>query len=398
MKLTNKNILLGITGSIAAYKSADLTRKLIAEGATVRVIMTNAAKKFISPLTLQTLSCNPVYEDLFTLRDNTIVEHIELAKWADAILIAPATANILAKLANGYADDLLSSVCLATTSTIAIAPAMNQAMWENNVTQQNVQALKERNIYFFGPENGLQACGDNGSGRMIAVEEITNLTIELFSSNILTGKKVLITAGPTVEPIDPVRYLSNHSSGKMGFALAQAAMEAGAKVTLISGPVSIKTTNHINRINVTTAQEMFDAVMPLIKDTDIFIATAAVADYRPEKTYLDKIKRDDDTLELKLTKNPDVLASAAGLPNRPYLVGFAAETENLIENAKQKLANKNLDMIAANLVHIPNQGFNSNNNALTILFKDKQIELSLNRKNHLARELIKLIAEQQPIS
>ena len=393
--LNEKNILLGITGGIAAYKSAALCRLLVKQGANVHVVMTKTAKEFITPLTMQTLSGNVVYDDLFALCSKMSVEHIELARWANVILIAPATANFIAKLAHGFANDILSTICLAAEVPIAVAPAMNKSMWKNNVTQQNIQALRERNIAFFGPEDGTQACGEIGLGRMLEPEEILTELTTIFPTPILTGKHVLITAGPTIEPIDPVRYISNYSSGKMGFALAQAAVVVGAEVTLITGPVSLSAPQKVKRVNVKTAQQMHAAVMQHAEDADIFIAAAAVGDYRLAETSPQKIKKTQDALSLKLTKNPDVLASVSSLKkHRPYIVGFAAESNNLVKNAQEKLKKKNLDMIIANLINIPGQGFESDNNKLTVLFNEQYIEMPLDSKYHLARRLILLITKQ----
>ena len=340
--LQNKHILLGITGGIAAHKSAELIRLLKKDCADVRVVMTQAAKAFITPITLQSLSGHPVHHELFEERTEKTIKHIELARWADVVLVAPTSANFIARLAYGFASDLLSTLCLATTATIAVAPAMNHEMWNHTATQKNVQALKDRNVHIFGPASGKQACGEIGFGRMLEPEDILLKTIALFQAGCLTDKNVLITAGPTREAIDPIRYISNMSSGKMGFALAEAAAASGAKVTLIGGPVNLETPNNVERIDIITAQEMYHAVTESIKNIDVFIAAAAVSDYRCKKTNPQKIKSEQKTLTMEFIKNSDILAHVANLPNRPYIVGFAAESENLTSYAKQKLKKKKL--------------------------------------------------------
>lgn len=392
-KLINKKILLGITGGIAAYKSADLVRRLREVGAEVKVVMTSAAKEFITPLTMQAVSANPVYQDLFDPAAEAAMGHIKLARWADLILIAPASADFLARLAQGHANDLLTTLCLATTAPIMLAPAMNQQMWLNLATQTNVKVLNERGIRLLGPAEGDQACGEVGPGRMLEPLQIIAEVSKLWCEPFLLNKKIIITAGPTQEPIDPVRYLSNHSSGKMGFALADAAVANGADVTLISGPVNLATPAHVNRINVQTAAEMYAAVFSVINQCDIFISTAAVADYKIKHASDKKIKKNTATMLLELDKNPDILKEVANLPVRPFVVGFAAETDQLIENAKAKLMDKKLDMIAANWVGTKEQGFGSDDNQLTVLWKNGQQILPLMNKKQLAYELIQLIAE-----
>lgn len=391
-RLANKQILLGVTGGIAAYKSADLVRRLRELGADVRVVMTEGAKQFITPLTMQAVSGNPVHDDLFDLKAEAAMGHIELARWADVIIVAPATADFMAQLRGGEAKNLLLTLCLATKAPIALAPAMNQAMWKNKATQENLQALQRQGIHFFGPGEGDQACGDVGPGRMLEPLEIVNNICDLFATGDLSGKTVLITAGPTREAIDPVRYISNASSGKMGYALAQAASEAGAQVTLISGPVNLPKPDRVKCIDVVSAQQMFDAVMLDAKESDIFISVAAVADYRCKNVATQKVKKtDNDTMTLVLEKNPDILASVADLNPRPFVVGFAAETENLLENAKSKLTNKKLDMIVANFVA---DSIEQSDNAVTVLWQKQQKELPKQSKQKVARELIELIAEQ----
>jgi phosphopantothenoylcysteine decarboxylase/phosphopantothenate--cysteine ligase len=391
--MQNKNIILGITGGIAAYKSAELVRMLRAQDAKVRVIMTKNACEFITPLTMQTVSGHAVYTEMFSQHLKTNLEHIALARFADAIIIAPASANFIAKLTHGLADDLLTTVCLATTAPIAVAPAMNKEMWNAAITQENVTALKNRGIFIFGPVSGEQACGESGFGRMLEPKQIMELIPEMFASQIFYGKKIVITAGPTREAIDPVRYISNYSSGKMGYALAEAAQEAGANVFLISGPTNLTTSAKINRINVQTAEEMHQVVMQEISDCDVFIAASAVADYRPKNVSSQKMKKRASTISLELQRNPDILAEVAALPDRPFIVGFAAETENLLENARKKLESKNPDMIIANQVG-KNLCFDSDESSCVILGKNaKSIEFPKTRKTKLAQQIIKIIHE-----
>lgn len=401
--LTNKNILLGVCGSIAAYKSAELVRRLKAADADVRVVLTAGGAEFVTPLTFQALSGNPVHTELLDTEAEAAMGHIELARWSDAVIIAPASANFIARLAQGRADDLLSAICLATEATVAIAPAMNQQMWANAATQENLHTLTERGIKQFGPGEGDQACGETGPGRLLEAEQLAQLTADLFETGLLAGHTVLVTAGPTQEAIDPVRYLSNRSSGKMGYAIAQAAVEAGARVILVSGPTTLSTPPRVERIDVKTAQSMLDAVMANISEASIFISTAAVADYRPAEVATQKIKKQQDTLSLQLVRNPDILTEVAALPNSPFTVGFAAETENLEQHAREKLEKKKLDMIAANFVgeNIDDttgktSGFESDENALLILTADNKHQLPSAKKSKLGRQLIKLIAELNP--
>jgi phosphopantothenoylcysteine decarboxylase/phosphopantothenate--cysteine ligase len=389
--MQQKNILLGITGGIAAYKSAELVRKFRASGVNVKVIMTKAAKQFITPLTLQTLSGNPVYADMFAGLDEFAVEHIELAKWADLILIAPATANFIARLALGLADDLLTTVCLASKAQIAIAPAMNVNMWLNAATQENVAKITARGVEIFGPTTGLLACGDEAIGKMLEPEAIL-LKIEHLchyresgNPENLVGKKILLTAGATQEAIDPVRFISNKSSGKMGYALATAATAAGAEVILVSGATNLPIPKVTKLIQVITAQEMLTAVLAEINNCEIFIAVAAVADFIPKVVAKHKLKK---LTSLELQKNPDILATVAALPKPPFTVGFAAETENLLANAKTKLLSKKVDMIVANQVGA-NLGFDTEENSVTILTKDsKLIVLPTAKKTILAKQLL----------
>ena len=392
-KLIGKRIVLGVTGGISAYKAAFLVRLLRKNGANVRVVMTQSATKFVTPLTFQALSAKPVHTELLDLNTETAMGHIELAKWADLILIAPASANFIARYANGFAEDLLSTLCLATDSPVIIAPAMNQQMWRNQATQENLERINARGITVVGPTAGVQACGDDGPGRMLEPEEIVVHTANMFQTNILTGSRLLVTAGPTREAIDPVRFLSNRSSGRMGYAVATAAAEAGADVTLISGPVDLAAIGIEKVIHVTSAEEMQESVMQRINNIDIFISAAAVADYRVQKISEQKIKKSDDTYELIMQKNPDILAEVSALYDAPFTVGFAAETENLELNAQTKLHLKNLDMIAANQVD-KKLGIDCDENSLTIFWKTGREKLSLAPKNKLARSLIKLIALQ----
>ena len=392
-RLVNKRILLGVTGGIAAYKAADLVRRLQDAGAQVRVVMTQGACEFITPLTMQALSGNPVHTTLLDPAAEAAMGHIELARWADLVLIAPASANFMARLAHGHGNDLLNTLCLATGAPIAIAPAMNQQMWADKSTQQNLLMLQEKGVHVFGPGSGSQACGDVGTGRMLEPLEIIEQAADVFDYELLTGKHVVITAGPTREAIDPVRYITNKSSGKMGFALAEAAAEAGARVTLIAGPVNLPTPNRVTRIDVNRAVDMFDACMDVVSDgCDVFIATAAVADYRPTVTADHKIKKSTEEIHLTLVKNPDIVASVAQHEMRPFTVGFAAETQDVMAYAQGKLVNKKLDMIATNDVSGSNVGFNSDNNALTVIWPGGHKVLPLASKAQIAKQLIELIA------
>jgi phosphopantothenoylcysteine decarboxylase/phosphopantothenate--cysteine ligase len=390
--LTNKRILLGITGGIAAYKSADLARRLRDAGAEVRVVMTQAATGFITPLTMQAVSGHPVQQTLLDETTENGMDHIELARWADLVLVAPASANFLAKLNQGRADDLLSTVCLATDAPLAVAPAMNQQMWLNPATQRNVFGLKQLGIKLFGPGSGDQACGETGPGRMLEPEELVDLVAGQFVTGTLQGITVMVTAGPTWEAMDPVRGFTNRSSGKMGYAVAQAAVEAGARVILVSGPTALKAPERVEPVNVTSAREMHDAVMERVAAVDIFIGVAAVADYRPKAVAEQKIKKGPDTLMIELERNPDILANVAAITDGPFTVGFAAETENLLEHARDKLQKKHVDMIAANRVDQTELGFDADQNALTLISTSGQIELEPQPKTRLARELIKHIA------
>ena len=395
--LAQKKIILGITGGIAAYKSAELTRRLKEQGADVRVVMTPSAKEFITPLTFQALSGNPVSDSLLDRDAEAAMGHIELARWADLILIAPASADFLARLSHGFANDLLSTLCLATSAPIAVAPAMNQLMWQNKATRANCHTLKQRGILLLGPNSGDQACGETGLGRMMEPDQLVSATTLLLRNNDpqagpLHGKKVVITAGPTREALDPIRFISNHSSGKMGFALARAALAAGAQTIIIAGPVYQETPNGAERINTVTAKGMYRASLEHAPSADIFIATAAVADYRPLQIAGQKIKKSAKQISIELTRNPDIIAAVAALPEKPFTVGFAAETNDLINYAKGKLQNKKLDLIVANDVARSDIGFNSDQNAVTVISADKHQNLAQANKDQIAEQLIKIIA------
>ena len=394
---------MGVTGGIAAYKSADLVRRLQDDGADVRVVMTRSAQEFITPLTMQALSNHPVHLDLLNTETESVMGHIELARWADVVLIAPATADFIARLTAGHGDDLLTTICLAAECGVIVAPAMNQAMWAKPSTQQNKQLLMQRGVALLEPDVGVQACGETGAGRLMDVQEIVTALASRFKTASLAGRHVVITAGPTREAIDPVRYISNHSSGKQGYALALAGIEAGARVTLISGPTNINPPDRATVIAVQSADEMLAAVMSSISDCDIFIGVAAVADYKPASVERQKIKKSSgNAMELHLIQNQDILKTVANLENRPFTVGFAAETENVIEHARTKLAAKNLDMIIANNVADTAIGFNSDHNETTIITRiisgkstriteEHQTKMS---KENLSRKIIELIAEQ----
>lgn len=390
--LHNKHIVLGVSGSIAAYKAADLTRRLRDAGAIVRVVMTAGAKHFITPLTFQALSANEVRCELFDDAAEAAMGHIELARWADVILIAPASANTLARIACGMAEDLLSALCLACQAPVAAAPAMNQQMWANPATQSNIARLQQRGLHLLGPASGAQACGETGTGRMLEPEQIVDLLGELLAPKALSGRTVLVNAGPTYEDIDPVRYIGNRSSGKMGYAIAQAAAEAGARVVLISGPVSLACPAGVERIQVRSAAQMHDAVLAHASRADIFIAAAAVADYTPVLVAEQKIKKSEEALTIELKRNPDILSAVAGLKNKPFTVGFAAETHDMERYARSKLEKKHIDMICANQVGLPEQGFDSDLNALQVYWADGGQELALASKYSLARELIALVS------
>ena len=398
--LTGKRILLGISGGIAAYKCAELTRRLIERGADVRVVMTTAAKEFITPLTMQAVSGHPVADSLLDPAAEASMGHIELAKWADIVLIAPATADLIARMAAGMGNDLLSTLVLATDSPIAVSPAMNQQMYANLATQENIATLTRRGMNIWGPAAGQQACGDVGMGRMLEPMDLVHRCEAFFlltagEPKRLEGTSVLITAGPTREAIDPVRYISNHSSGKMGYAIADAAAKLGAKVTLVSGPVSLNVPSHVDRISIDSAEQMHLAVMEHAQSHDIFIACAAVADFRPSHIAEQKLKKtsDEDGMTITMIKNPDIVASVAALTEqRPFTVGFAAETQEVEKYARAKLERKNLDMICANDVSIQGQGFNSDDNALHLYWKNGNKALPLTAKSELGKAIMLEIA------
>lgn len=392
--LFNRNVVLGVSGGIAAYKSAELIRQLQELGATVRVIMTGGAREFITPLTLQALSGHPVHTELLDEKAEQGMGHIELARWADLVLIAPATADLLARLAYGRADDLLTTVALATAAPLMVAPAMNQQMWRDPATEANTVTLTERGIHLVGPASGEQACGDVGPGRMEEPPIIAAAAAALFERGLLAGKRVVITAGPTREALDPVRYLSNHSSGKMGYAIAQAAVDAGANTTLISGPVSLSPPEHVNRVDVQSARDMLEESLKLVPQCDIFIACAAVADYRPADVQPQKIKKGPEEVTLQLVRNPDIVTAVASHEDRPFTVGFAAETANVLDYARDKLQRKKLDMIVANDVSDRDIGFNSEHNEVVVLWEGGEQAIERTGKAVLARQLIDLIAHQ----
>ncbi|RRW45644.1 bifunctional phosphopantothenoylcysteine decarboxylase/phosphopantothenate--cysteine ligase CoaBC [Pseudomonas luteola] len=396
-RLYRKRIVLGVGGGIAAYKSAELVRRLRTCGAEVRVVMTQGGREFITPLTLQALSGHPVHLDLLDPAAEAAMGHIELARWADLVLIAPATADLMARLSQGIANDLLTTVVLATDAPVALAPAMNQAMWRDPATLANTELLKSRGFKLFGPASGSQACGDVGMGRMLEPDDLAQLAADCFARQSLTGQHMLITAGPTQENIDPVRYITNHSSGKMGFALAEAAVEAGARVTLVTGPVHLPTPDRVSRVDVISARDMLaacEAAMPC----DVLIAAAAVADFRPEVVAPHKLKKDPASGEgmlLQMVRNPDILATLARRPDRPFSVGFAAETEHLLDYASRKLVDKNLDLIVANDVANPAIGFNSEDNAVSVIDRGlHETRFAQTSKGKIARQLIDFIANR----
>ncbi|PSU25223.1 bifunctional phosphopantothenoylcysteine decarboxylase/phosphopantothenate--cysteine ligase CoaBC [Photobacterium phosphoreum] len=389
--LAGKKILLGISGGIAAYKCAELTRRLIERGAQVQVVMTQAAQEFITPLTMQAVSGNPVSSSLLDPSAEASMGHIELAKWADLVLLAPATADLIARISAGMGNDLLSTLCLATDAPIAVAPAMNQQMYRNIATQENLATLQRRGFSLWGPASGEQACGDVGPGRMLEPMQLVHHCEDFFQQPDLSELNIVITAGPTREAIDPVRYLSNYSSGKMGFSIAAAAAKRGANVTLISGPVNLATPAGVTRIDINSATEMHQAALEHAINNHIFIACAAVADFRPAHVANQKIKKQDgnDELVIQLVKNPDIVASIAALTvQRPFTVGFAAETQNVEHYARGKLAAKNLDLICANDVSIQGQGFNSDTNALHLYWPNGDKTLPLATKADLGQQLV----------
>lgn len=391
--LSQKRIVLGVSGGIAAYKAAELVRRLRDEGALVRVVMTRAACEFITPLTMQALSGQPVRTELLDPGQESAMGHIDLARWGDVVLVAPASANFLARLTHGMADDLLSALCLAADIPVLVAPAMNQQMWRNAATQDNVRTLAARGVAVLGPAEGGQACGETGPGRMLEPAELLQVLDGHFRTGLLSGLQVLVTAGPTREPIDPVRFISNRSSGRMGYAIARAAHEAGAAVTLVTGPVSLEPPERVRCVPVRTAEQMRTAVMADVAGADIFIAAAAVADYRASAAVDRKIKKQHASLSLVLELTPDILAEVAALPRPPFTVGFAAETEALEKHALDKLESKGLDMIAANLVG-GEVGLEAEDNAIDVYWAGGAASLERASKEKLARRLIHLVAER----
>ncbi|TMO69170.1 bifunctional phosphopantothenoylcysteine decarboxylase/phosphopantothenate--cysteine ligase CoaBC [Pseudoalteromonas aurantia] len=390
-----KNIVLGISGGIAAYKCAELVRRLTERGCKVKVVMTESAKHFITPLTMQAVSSEMVADSLLDPSAEAAMGHIEFAKWADLILVAPASCNILAKMAQGIADDLLTTLLLATPAKVAVAPAMNQQMYAHPATQANIATLRARDIAIWGPGKGEQACGDVGSGRMLEPLELVERCLAPVQAPVLLGKTFTITAGPTREPLDPVRYISNHSSGKMGFALAKAALELGATVNLISGPVSLSAPEGATLFPIETARDMLNSALQLAPQSDVFIGCAAVADYRATTIAEHKIKKQGDEITLTMVKNPDVIAHVATLKeNRPYTVGFAAETQDIQQYAKAKLKNKNLDMICANDVSVKGLGFNANDNALSLFWSDDCLNLPTTSKQQLAMQVMHALSKR----
>jgi len=393
-KLQHRRILLGVTGGIAAYKAAEILRQCQKLGAEVRVVMTPAATKFIAPLTFQALSGLPVHTQLLDAEEEAGMGHINLARWADVVLVAPASADFIARLASGMANDLLTTLLLATEKTVMLAPAMNRAMYDDLHTQKNLSKLKSHGVTILGPDEGVQACGEVGLGRMLEPDSLVHSLVEYFNTGELAGLNVLLNAGPTREAIDPVRYISNHSSGKMGFALAQACVDAGAHVTLVAGPVHLDTPAGLERVDVVSANDMAEAVLSKTNHSDIFIAAAAVVDYTPLEVIDNKIKKNSQQMQLELVKTTDILATVAALPKPPFCVGFAAETDNLEAYAKGKLVNKSLDMIAANWVGQAGSGFNSDENALSVYWNSGEQQLESMPKPALARELVALIAKR----
>jgi phosphopantothenoylcysteine decarboxylase/phosphopantothenate--cysteine ligase len=391
--LTNKRILLGVTGGIAAYKAAELLRQLRDQGADVRVVMTRSAREFVTPLTFAALSARPVRTELLAAEEESAMGHIDLARWCDVVLVAPASANFLARLAHGLADDLLAALCLAADVPVIVAPAMNVQMWANPATQANLLLLQQRGVTMIGPADGVQACGETGPGRMLEPGDIVRETGRRFAPGSLAGLRVMVTAGPTREPIDAVRFISNRSSGRMGYAIARAAVEAGAEVTLVSGPVSLPAPERVQCVSVGTAAQMREAVLGGIATTDIFIAAAAVADYRSREVTGRKIKKSEARLDIELERNPDILGEVAARQQPPFTVGFAAETEQLRENALDKLARKRLDMVAANDVS-DGRGFDSDDNALEVFWPGGGATLPRADKEKLARRLVALVANR----
>ena len=392
--LINKRILLGVSGSIAAYKSPDIVRRLQDLGAEVRIIITKGGAEFVSERSLQTVSKNKVHSNLWDSEAELAMGHIELAKWADVVIIAPASANTIAKLCHGKADDLLSTVILATSAFVMVAPAMNQQMYGSIAMKDNLDLLENRNVKIIKPDHGEQACGDIGEGRLAEPSSIAQQAAEIFENSSLGGKRVLITVGGTVEAIDPVRFISNHSSGKMGMALASACIQAGAETTVVVGSVSIEVEKRAKSIFVTSANQMHDAVMDNIDNRDLFICCAAIADYRPSKVSVNKLKKGNEKEVIELVLNRDILSDVCHLNNKPTCIGFAAETENCIKNAKQKLKNKNCDAIILNDVSDPNIGLKSDENEVHFITKDGSELVNRNSKTIIAEKIIKIISKK----
>ncbi|TAL83677.1 MAG: bifunctional phosphopantothenoylcysteine decarboxylase/phosphopantothenate--cysteine ligase CoaBC [Rhodanobacter sp.] len=395
MTLAQRRILLGVSGGIAAYKSCELVRRLRELGAEVRVVMTESATRFVGAATFQALSGQPVRVSLWDASAEAAMGHIELARWAERILVAPASADLLARLAHGHADDLLSTLCLASAAPLQVAPAMNRQMWAHPAVQANIQTLQRRGVQVLGPASGEQACGDVGSGRMLEPQALRDAMVASFGDGMLAGLRVLVSAGPTYEDIDPVRFIGNRSSGRMGFALAEAAALAGASVTLIAGPVSLPTpTGVLARVDVRSAAQMHAAVLAAAAEADIYIGTAAVGDYRPAEVATRKLKKKAGAdLFLQLAENPDILASLSAQAGHPFLVGFAAETHDVLPYAHEKLQRKGLDMIAANQVG-EGIGFEASDNALSVVWNGGSIDLARASKSVLARQLVAILAER----
>jgi len=393
LNFSNTNILLGVTGGIAAYKSAEIIRLFKKEGASVRVVMTESAKEFITPLTLQAVSGNEIHDSLLDVNAESAMGHIELAKWADIILIAPCTAETIAKITHGRADDLMGALILASEADVYIAPAMNMSMWLDASTQDNYKILEKRGITFIGPAQGEQACGDIGPGRLEEPEKIIKFITKLTNKGPLSGKTITITAGPTREQIDPVRFISNNSSGKMGYSIAEAAIKYGAQVNLVTGPVSLDADKSINLHKINSASEMLDEVIKCMKSSDIFIGCAAVSDYKPSDYSIKKIKKEDNpSLDIELEKNEDILKYVSDNFSESYIVGFAAETSNVIENAKKKLLTKNLDMIISNDISDKSIGFDADENEVNVITKDETLLLKKDKKIRIARQILKIIS------
>lgn len=391
-----KRVLLGVTGGIAAYKACELTRRLIDQGVEVQVVMTESACQFVAPLSFQALSGRPVRTDLFDSAAEAAMGHIELARWADVIVVAPASADFMARLAHGLAPDLLSTLCLASAAPVALAPAMNRLMWANPATRSNTELLRSRGIHCIGPGDGAQACGETGAGRMAEPGQIIEFLLEHWPQReaLLRGCRILINAGPTYEDIDPARFIGNRSSGRMGFAIAAEAARQGADTTLIAGPVQLETPEGVRRLNVRSAAQMRAAVLEEVGNCEVFIAAAAIADYRPADTRSRKIKRTADILGLDLVPNPDIVAEVAALPQRPYVVGFAAETDDLLEHARAKLVRKRLDMICANLIGVEGSGFEAECNEITLLWEGGQRSLPHAPKPVIARQILEAISQR----